>query len=86
MRASQFREDRAGVCSLGERVRQARATGPCPVTESSLRPMAGAGEGEALALHPGAIEIHRKRSQVQGRGAGAGERFARGGTLPCLAA
>lgn len=68
MPASQIREDRAGVRSLGERLRQAQANGPCSVTESSLGPLARAGEVEAQALHSGAIEFIKKDHLVPGSG------------------
>ena len=71
MPASQVREDRAGVRSLGERERSACPNGHCPVMESSLGPLARAGKVEAQALHSSAIEFRkndlfsaRKRKRV----------------------
>jgi len=68
MPASQIREDRAGVRSLGERERSAWPNGHCRVMESSLGPLARAGEAEAQALHSGAIEFIKKDHLVPGSG------------------
>ena len=66
MPASQVREDRAGVRSLGERERRARSNELCPVMESSLKPPADAGYGDARALHADAIQFIEKTDSVSG--------------------
>lgn len=62
MSASWVREDRAGARSMVERERNEQSNGLCPVTASSLRPLARAGVCEAQALHSGATEFIIKRT------------------------